>query len=765
MDAQRESGKINNRVYEALSVGAPLISDHFVALEATFGDAILYARSPGDVARHIETLLRSCRAPGQIIAEASERRRRRVMIENEHTWCQRSEDILSFAGSLPGFQTIATVNSADRDRSRPSVGRCSRQGGCLSLAIVVDRDLDRDVTLSSTFVPAVELLGSAYRITWWMAPMSWDRYDSKERTTTRKQQAQAAQPRARGTAFRERRQMQLPHDSGCLAKFDIVWVVGPWGGTADRIVRSLLRRGGTTSTRRATTPRLTAQLTGLVLWGSLCIPATDMPGRQKWDSPKPGPQDVERFCPDYAGGAGLRWYDVVYCQTKRDYAFLIQQAFEGEVSANLQQAWGFGTARKLRFSGYESRVDEVTVSNTQQPDVLVVGTDAQLLDMLRCFKVPGVRHVVLAIIVPSGAIGTDSALGTILSVAGVDVDTNIDKLPQNLPLDVDRFGDGASSTPLGIEVLLIRHAGDADALARLASGAANVVIMAGGQLGTWATLLTTPGGSGGSWGKEQAQGEPIFAIGNSNYSRGYGSRIRDMIKERPGTWDAAFYSRRLVAGMTRAFCLGRGNSHISLVHPASGSSVRVAGKNGTKLTVEVLIDDFDVGRDGEWCITVQGRNVLCILQNEFAVDIFISSSASETEWEDLLMTAGSTVEESTYARKNCGEDDVQATMVAKRNFIRVEIATELRSNMYMDVLRRSKPFFLYIDPSADAISAFGAGTRAYHNDGLIVDWNETMTRVRSDGTGSEDLSAFQISVDPKDFVERGSVVALDIATD
>ncbi|CAM9530263.1 unnamed protein product, partial [Ectocarpus sp. 12 AP-2014] len=61
-DAQRESGKINNRVYEALSVGAPLISDHFPALEVTFGDALLYARRRGDVTRHIESLLHSQQA-------------------------------------------------------------------------------------------------------------------------------------------------------------------------------------------------------------------------------------------------------------------------------------------------------------------------------------------------------------------------------------------------------------------------------------------------------------------------------------------------------------------------------------------------------------------------------------------------------------------------------------------------------------------------------------------------------------------------------
>ncbi|CAM9991617.1 unnamed protein product, partial [Scytosiphon promiscuus] len=765
-DAQRESGKINNRVYEVLSVGAPLVSDYFLALEAIFGDSIFYARSPGDVARHIETILHSCRAPGQNRAEADERRRRRAIIENSHTWSQRSEDILAFAESLPGPLAIARVPDSDasgkRGRSGPSVARCTRQGGCLSIAIVVDHDLDGDITFLSTFVPAVDLLGSAYRITWWMTPTSWDGDYGDNRTTTRPQEEEPARHRAGGATFGKRRHMQLPRDSGCLEKYDAVWAAGQWGGTADRIVRTLSRRMGTVSTRRATTPRLTAQLTGLVLWGFLCTPSTNSPGDQEGDRPGSGASDREESCPDFAGQAGLRWYDVVYCQTGWDHAFLTRQAFEGEVSSNLQQAWGFGTALKTRSDGIYRSGDEMAVSSTQQLDVLVVGTDSQLPDMLGYLKVPGVRHIALAVIASTtGAIEANSVLRRILGAAGVDLGAHLDNLSQRFPLHVDGSRDGSSSTAPAIELLLVRHAGDADALMRLVSGAANVVIMAGGQLGTWATLVTTSGARRGGWRDQRAQADPKFILGNARNRRDDGSRIRDMIEKQLGGWDSNYYSRRLIAGMTRALCLGRGNSRISLVRPASGDSVRVAGATGASVTVEVSVNEFDVGRDGQWCITVQGRAVLCVLQNEFTVDLLISSSVSEAEWEDKLTAVESSVEERANGQDYSGEHDAPETFMAKRGFIRLEIAAELRSNMYLDILRRSQPFFLFVDPSAGQVLADAADIRVHDHEAPLVGWEETVTRGKTDGTGSAGRNTLQTSIDARDFLKRGEVVALD----
>ncbi|KDO32810.1 hypothetical protein SPRG_02503 [Saprolegnia parasitica CBS 223.65] len=57
MDGQRASGMINNRVFEALAVGRILISDHSSALEALFGDRVLYYKAPGDMTRHLAQLV------------------------------------------------------------------------------------------------------------------------------------------------------------------------------------------------------------------------------------------------------------------------------------------------------------------------------------------------------------------------------------------------------------------------------------------------------------------------------------------------------------------------------------------------------------------------------------------------------------------------------------------------------------------------------------------------------------------------------------
>ena len=51
---QRELGMVNNRVFEALSCGAVVLSDCFPALEQLLGDAVLCVRQPGDVTRHLQ---------------------------------------------------------------------------------------------------------------------------------------------------------------------------------------------------------------------------------------------------------------------------------------------------------------------------------------------------------------------------------------------------------------------------------------------------------------------------------------------------------------------------------------------------------------------------------------------------------------------------------------------------------------------------------------------------------------------------------------
>ncbi|CAM9445669.1 unnamed protein product [Ectocarpus fasciculatus] len=753
-DAQRESGKINNRVYEALSVGAPLISDHFPALEATFGDAVLYARRPGDVARHIETLLHSQRAEGRGNIEASKRRQRRAMIEGGHTWSHRVEDILSFVGSLHGDSpTTAFVEDEGEGGRGDEAARCSRQRGCLSVAIVVDHELEGDVTFESTFVPAVDLLlGSTYLFSWFTSPQPWGGARGPNRTTAdrmlEREGEEDNKQKADGASYRERRAMQLPRDADCLSEYDAVWATGRWGGTADRTVRELLQPVGTNTARRGTTSRLTAQLKGIVLWGPLCTPRTGIETDGEGGGPESCVRDDGKDCPGYAGREGLRWYDVVYCQTKGDHDFLLQQAFEGSVSDNLQQAWGYGIARGSRPIGVPVDGDQGTVAVSTHPlDMLVVGTDDQVPDMLRVLNAPGPGRVALAVVVtPGGADETASArpgLASVLAAAGVDGKTRVEDLPQRLSVHVVESSEGSSFTPLITEVLLVRRAADADALAELSSRAAKVAVLAVGQLGAWAVVVTTSDVHEARWRRRFDVRE--FDIGDND-------RLRALILERPEAWDTVYYSRRLVAGMTRALCLGRGNSRISFVRPSSKSPAKVFGVINTSITVEVLVEDFHVGRDGEWCITVQGRTALCVLQNVFVVDIHVSSSASESEWEGVLATAGLQSRKQDHTKRENGiETCTTGTMCARRQqqqgVVRVEIGAELRSNMYKDVLKRSKPFYLYIDPTGAALT----GVRC-SDDGNASFVGDQVGR-----------GAFQTSIDVMEYLENGSIVALDVA--
>ena len=67
MDGQRAAGMVNNRVFEALATGAPLVMETFPELEALFADLpedggashLLLWREPGDVAKRVDALRRT----------------------------------------------------------------------------------------------------------------------------------------------------------------------------------------------------------------------------------------------------------------------------------------------------------------------------------------------------------------------------------------------------------------------------------------------------------------------------------------------------------------------------------------------------------------------------------------------------------------------------------------------------------------------------------------------------------------------------------
>eukprot|EP00752_Nemacystus_decipiens_P008217 g7347.t1 len=86
---QRGLGMVNNRVFEALSCGAAVVSDAFPAMEETFGDHVMYFRHPGDAARAVKQLL------GNDTARQELGKRGRQLVSSKHTYASRVPTILA----------------------------------------------------------------------------------------------------------------------------------------------------------------------------------------------------------------------------------------------------------------------------------------------------------------------------------------------------------------------------------------------------------------------------------------------------------------------------------------------------------------------------------------------------------------------------------------------------------------------------------------------------------------------------------------------
>jgi glycosyltransferase involved in cell wall biosynthesis len=93
-DTQREMGMWNNRVYEALAVGAPFICDRAVGLEETFGDAMRYTDGGEETAEHIRWALRE---PAEARRRAEEGRR---LVAERFTYDHAVAALLTFAARL-----------------------------------------------------------------------------------------------------------------------------------------------------------------------------------------------------------------------------------------------------------------------------------------------------------------------------------------------------------------------------------------------------------------------------------------------------------------------------------------------------------------------------------------------------------------------------------------------------------------------------------------------------------------------------------------
>lgn len=731
MDAQREMGMVNNRVFEALAVGATLISDYFPALEALCGDKVLYVRSPGDVARHLESILTvsgEAVKGGELGSKTAfaERQSRRLFVEEAHTWSFRLEEMLSFAVSLDdlplGYREVDSsgeMSENDEEYGRTSMEkenqemaataagpeRCSSasKNNCLRLAIVVDPNLAHDISLGSTFVPAVDMLSPVYRVDWWKAPETFENGAAAKPPLRVENIGQSDDHQILGDGMERSRTLPASQEVSYLAGYDVIWAVGRWGGSADKTVRREL--SALSRDDRRTTDSLGAQMRGMVLWGRICTPTTGSDrGLTEGDQNR-----QENECPDFIGREGLRWYDVVYTQTDGDHALLHKAAFGGAVSDNLQVAWGFGLRRSKADSRPTSTEETSGVDQKLlQYDALVVGTDDQIPEMFMLLEKRERVRVALAVLIPPSGLtlAARPALLSLLTAAGVSADLNTtatvypSDLPATFPLYDGEGERGKRLAPRHADIILVRHAGDALTLAKTASMTDEVFISAEEEQGSWATLVVATGL--GNRGQEKLH------LLNHEDDR----NVQALRDQWPGGWDADFYSRRLIAGTTRALCLGRGNSRITMTRPTEGSSMVVGGTDS--FAVEVNIEDFVLGRDGMWCVTAGGYVLLCSLRDQRVFTIKTNSSGmNKINWAPPW---GSAELGGVDSGGDSGGVDAHTT---NRAFVSIDLRVELRSNMYSDVLYRSEKATLLVDPTHAKLQVSCSNTNQTSSDETV----------------------------------------------
>ncbi|CAM9347902.1 unnamed protein product [Discosporangium mesarthrocarpum] len=672
MDDQRESGMVNNRVFEALAVGAPLISDCFPELEHLFPDgSVLCAWAPGDVKAQVERLIRdnhdlphSKSGDPAWVESVESRRQRRGVITRGHTWVHRVKEMLGFASQLP--------STTGED------GRCWRKG-CLSLAIVTDPGLKGRLDFETTFaLAAASRLEATYQVDWleadWCSPQGREGKGPGEASGKRQGEPRGTGPR--GKALNSPHPPESPCTQGFLRGYDMVWAVGERGGSADWAVRADL---GATGDRRVSTSRLMVQLRGLVLWGeggsSLQQPRA---GGDEWGSPEP------------EGWGDLSWYDVVYYQTEMDRAPLAHDLGSQNIHS-LQHAWGIGSGPWPGLAQSDARVEpstDVGAGTKKGLDVLVIGTDSQLEDMLQQLDGPGLHRLALGVLVAEGhpPLASRPGLSSLLAAAGISLEREhsigFEGLPLSVNLTVVQAEEPPTIEPRPVEVIFVSGAEGVQALADATTKAARVIITAKGDQGLWATLLALASG---------------FPPGDIRIPSNSSNRARGLVQFSPTGWDLRYYSRQLVTGFTRALCLGRGNSLIRVVRPQPlGTVVHTPGTTA----FEVMIKDFHVGRDGEWCLLAEGRVLLCIWRHRPMLLLKFVSSVGENE----RMSATMAREKVTTVADNVTKGEGPGSLVRKESCtealcLPITLRAELRSNIYKDVVHQSEDVIVHVCPS------------------------------------------------------------------
>ncbi|CAM9321794.1 unnamed protein product, partial [Phaeothamnion confervicola] len=679
MDDQRARGMVNNRVFEALATGAPLITDTFPALEEALGDAAFYVRSPADVRRHLAALRAEEQKEDEESRRASvaARAARRALIESRHTWRHRMRTVLDFAAALPsggggggsgGFliegaavaetlgesdsafsaAAIATVPSSGVDSvvgaGAAAGGSCSRKG-CFAIALVVDPGLRFDPTFATSLVPAVNELGKRCRVVWFhLSPSA----------------------RAAAAAFGGRAAAGSSSDGGMnvtafcggvsmaeLRGFDAVWAAGAVGGAADCCVRAALAvaaAGGEKEEEpRALTLRLAPQLRGLLLWG--------------WNG-------------DSGDAAAVRlpWYDVVFYRTEWERGRLLaacgsSPAEEAETPppVHLVWAWGMGPTRSPAATNAFAPVDSAASAAGSAEEsgaagaamaaapqkrfaLVVVGTAAQVFAMAARAGVAGADvSAAFIVLVGSGSkvasgrqpLLPQSPLQQMLNAAGFG-GRGLRGLPSEIPISLV---DPEGKRPLqNVLAVLVRGPADLPAAGAAVAAATQLVVLPLDALdATWTAATATAAAeeerrateetmSSASDMSSMLQEWVMLLAARSGRTPAadddwgaLGERSLDFARFDCSAWDWAGYAAALDHGMTRCLCLGVSGGAVMLSTPADGAVLAVP----STVPLAVTVRGFWPGRDGQWCIVADTTTVLvCITRADIRAALRVVDSAA-----------------------------------------------------------------------------------------------------------------------------------------
>ncbi|CAN0004821.1 unnamed protein product [Ectocarpus sp. 4 AP-2014] len=115
---QRSLGMVNNRVFEALSCGAAVVSDAFPVAEEVFGDHVFFYRQPGDAARAVKVgLLLELRTLAFVrkhdaYRTSTDYQRGWELVLSKHTFASRVVTILSSMDEVVALKNQEEASAA-----------------------------------------------------------------------------------------------------------------------------------------------------------------------------------------------------------------------------------------------------------------------------------------------------------------------------------------------------------------------------------------------------------------------------------------------------------------------------------------------------------------------------------------------------------------------------------------------------------------------------------------------------------------------------